>query len=39
MEIIRVGSQPSAKGPEDWFTGCLKFLIICLIIITKAGQR
>lgn len=21
MEIIRIGSQPSAKGPEDWFTG------------------
>jgi quercetin dioxygenase-like cupin family protein len=21
MEITRVGSQASAKGPEDWFTG------------------
>jgi quercetin dioxygenase-like cupin family protein len=21
MEILRVGSQPSAKGPADWFTG------------------
>lgn len=21
MEIIRIGSQPSAKGPADWFTG------------------
>lgn len=21
MEIKRVGSQPSAKGPADWFTG------------------
>jgi quercetin dioxygenase-like cupin family protein len=21
MEITRIGSQPSAKGPEDWFTG------------------
>jgi hypothetical protein len=21
MEIKRVGSQPSAKGPSDWFTG------------------
>ena len=20
MEIIRLGSQPSVKGPEDWFT-------------------
>ncbi|HYM94585.1 MAG TPA: cupin domain-containing protein [Chitinophagaceae bacterium] len=24
MEIIRVGSQPSAKGPEDWFTGTVR---------------
>src|ERR1700745_689527 len=21
MEIIRIGSQPSGKGPDDWFTG------------------
>jgi len=21
MEIKRVGSQPSAKGPSEWFTG------------------
>jgi quercetin dioxygenase-like cupin family protein len=21
MEIIRVGSQPSGRGPSDWFTG------------------
>src|SRR5216117_2132076 len=21
MEIKRVGSQPSAKGPDEWFTG------------------
>lgn len=21
MEITRIGSQPSAVGPEDWFTG------------------
>ncbi len=21
MEITRLGSQPSVKGPEDWFTG------------------
>ena len=21
MEITRIGTQPSAKGPEDWFTG------------------
>jgi len=20
MEIIKLGSQPSVKGPEDWFT-------------------
>lgn len=24
MEIIRVGTQPSAKGPEDWFTGTVR---------------
>lgn len=21
MDIIKIGSQPSAKGPEEWFTG------------------
>ena len=21
MEITRIGTQPSVKGPEDWFTG------------------
>lgn len=24
MEIKRVGSQPSAKGPGDWFTGAVR---------------
>ena len=24
MEIIRIGSQPSSKGPEDWFTGSVR---------------
>jgi quercetin dioxygenase-like cupin family protein len=24
MEITRVGSQPSTKGPEDWFTGAVR---------------
>lgn len=24
MEITRVGSQPSAKGPGDWFTGSVR---------------
>ena len=24
MEITRTGSQPSAKGPEDWFTGAVR---------------
>ncbi len=24
MEIKRVGSQPSAKGPSDWFTGTVR---------------
>jgi quercetin dioxygenase-like cupin family protein len=24
MEIKKVGSQPSGKGPEDWFTGTVR---------------
>jgi hypothetical protein len=24
MEIKRAGSQPSAKGPSDWFTGTVR---------------
>ena len=24
MQITRVGSQPSAKGPSDWFTGTVR---------------
>ncbi|MGO6903541.1 cupin domain-containing protein, partial [Rhizobium ruizarguesonis] len=24
MEIKRSGSQPSAKGPADWFTGSVR---------------
>jgi len=24
MEIKRVGSQPSVKGPADWFTGVVR---------------
>jgi len=24
MEIKRAGSQPSGKGPEDWFTGAVR---------------
>ena len=24
MDIKRVGSQPSTKGPEDWFTGAVR---------------
>ena len=24
MKIIRVGSQPSTKGPSDWFTGTVR---------------
>lgn len=24
MEIERTGSQPSARGPEDWFTGTVR---------------
>ncbi|HKI86819.1 MAG TPA: cupin domain-containing protein [Thermoanaerobaculia bacterium] len=24
MEITKIGSQPSVKGPEDWFTGTVR---------------
>jgi quercetin dioxygenase-like cupin family protein len=24
MEIVRNGSQPSVKGPEEWFTGAVR---------------
>src|ERR1700740_1847263 len=24
MDIKRIGSQPSAKGPSDWFTGTVR---------------
>jgi len=24
MEITRIGTQPSGKGPEDWFTGSVR---------------
>ena len=24
MNITRIGSQPSAKGPSDWFTGSVR---------------
>lgn len=24
MNILRAGSQPSAKGPADWFTGTVR---------------
>jgi len=24
MEIKRVGTQPSAKGPSEWFTGTVR---------------
>jgi quercetin dioxygenase-like cupin family protein len=24
MQITRIGTQPSAKGPQDWFTGTVR---------------
>ncbi|MGN6295206.1 MAG: (R)-mandelonitrile lyase, partial [Ginsengibacter sp.] len=24
MQITKMGSKPSAKGPEDWFTGSVR---------------
>ena len=29
MEIKRVGSQPSAKGPAEWFTGTVRNDPLC----------
>ncbi len=29
MEIIKLGSQPSVKGPDDWFTGSVRIEYIC----------
>ena len=36
MEITRAGSQPSAKGPTDWFTGMVR---IDPLIQTAAPAR
>ena len=35
MEIIKLGSQPSVKGPEDWFTGSVRINYLFL----PNGQR
>ena len=29
MEIVRVGSRPSAKGPPEWFTGGVRIDPLC----------
>lgn len=29
MQIIRAGSQPSASGPEDYFTGAVRLDALC----------
>ena len=29
MEIRKAGSQPSAKGPADWFTGIVRIDPLC----------
>jgi quercetin dioxygenase-like cupin family protein len=36
MDIIRIGSQPSTKGPSDWFTGVVR---IDPLFQTKAPAR
>jgi hypothetical protein len=28
MEIKRVGTQPSTKGPSDWFTGTVRIDVL-----------
>jgi len=38
MEITRVGSQPSDKGPEDWFTGTVRIdPLFSLKALTRAA--
>ena len=27
MEIKRIGSQPSGKGPDEWFTGTVRVTV------------
>ena len=36
MKITRIGSQPSAKGPADWFTGTVR--IDPLFSATEKGR-
>jgi hypothetical protein len=36
MEIKRIGSQPSNRGPADWFTGTVR---IDPLFQANAGQR
>src|ERR1700683_2684280 len=36
MQIKRVGTQPSGKGPEDWFTGTVR---IDPLFTTEAPAR
>ncbi len=49
MEIKRIGTQPSAKGPNDWFTGNVRIdplfqanepaRIACSIVTFEPGAR
>src|SRR5919205_1179131 len=49
MEIKRVGTQPSAKGPSDWFTGSVRIeplfqapdpaLLQCASVTFEPGAR
>jgi len=49
MEIKRVGSQPSSKGPVDWFTGAVRIdapfkgtdpgRVTCAIVSFEPGAR
>jgi hypothetical protein len=36
MELKRAGSQPSVKGPEEWFTGTVR--IDTSIVEIRAGD-
>src|ERR1043165_1335560 len=49
MEIKRVGSQPSTRGPSDWFTGSVRIdplfqapdpaLVQCASVTFEPGAR
>jgi hypothetical protein len=39
MEIKRTGTQPSAKGPADWFTGTVRINPLFNHFVTVGRKR